>query len=712
MALEQALRRVGVEPSSPLAELELDAPLALALVQAGPRQRARRWVAHPLARRVRLTVVLAAGVLGATAAVVQLWPLLHPRTPGRMSGDLNVAIAGFGGPGTSAEDGRLLAASVTRSIAGALAVRRADASAPDVQVRQALRSFPAAATAGARGAGAARLAAQLGADVVIYGHVVKRQGHTEVTPEVYVDPARLIGAEELAGPYALATIDAGYLSVTDAVAARAGVRLALSRQLRPLSYFAGALSWFNGGAFGRTRRLLLTATRVSAHERYAGLLQMFLGNADGKLGRMHEAQQAYRAALRAPQVRERARLGLTEIALHRAQAGCGLRTRAAPLFAVARSFERVGAGATRGTLPGAALGLRAELGAGRVDLCLSQAGLADRWRPATRRMRAVIAAGDGERDRFARELAEAHAGLGLALLPSGPRAPHAAVSYRRARTEYRTAAALAVDADRRRTFEKIVRYIDTRSLRDQAPGRAPAPPRVHVVDGAVLTRRDLPPAGVQRQVAYVGGAGPLGCDTPHREHPHLRIYARPNPPDESTAPEIGKVLVVCTDGFANDAPVVVVASGPGGRTLRAVAPRSEGIAYRGVTIDLMPGSPLGRYRVTASQDDRRARASFTLGRATQPGLRVVHHPQRRGDAAVLLGVDLPRDATVLVYRAGAGGPPDYGLHSTYVASFPALPDGDGMSVMRITTDAGTPVGCWWLVVALGKRSVDDQFCVP
>lgn len=235
---------------------------------------------------------------------------------------------------------------------------------------------------------------------------------------------------------------------------------------------------------------------------------------------------------------------------------------------------------------------------------------------------------------------------------------------------------------------------------------------VQVIGGAVLLRHELPPAGVRQQVEYAGGAGPLPCDTPHRTHPRLTIFAMARAPSSNTKPEIGKELVVCTDGFAAGSPVTVKAVEPDNRTLDAVAPGGSSVDfYRGATIQLLPGLPLGRYVVTATQNGQRVVASFILSAATAPGLRVIRQPQHPGGSALLIGVGLSSNTRVNIYRREAGGPPNYGRYSHYVSSFPASPARDGTTTMRISTTTDTPTGCWWLVVTVHGSSGYDELCV-
>jgi hypothetical protein len=226
----------------------------------------------------------------------------------------------------------------------------------------------------------------------------------------------------------------------------------------------------------------------------------------------------------------------------------------------------------------------------------------------------------------------------------------------------------------------------------------------------VLYRHDLPPADVGRQVSYVGGAGPLACQTPHQTRPHIALYARGNPPNSSTRPEIGEILVVCTDGFSAHKSVHVALVGPGRRALHEVSPGNPAVSYyRGVTFDLLPGLPLGAYRIIATQGTRRAISRFTLSAASKPGLRVVRPPERRGDSATILGVDLPEDTMVHVYRQEPDGD---GTSYAYIASFPAKPRRDGTIMLRLTTSTHAPPGCWVLTVDVRRGSAEDQLCIP
>jgi hypothetical protein len=194
----------------------------------------------------------------------------------------------------------------------------------------------------------------------------------------------------------------------------------------------------------------------------------------------------------------------------------------------------------------------------------------------------------------------------------------------------------------------------------------------------------------------------------------LKIFTIGGPyTDESKegVAEIGSELVVCTDGFPAKGKVSVEATGPSGRTLRSNAPSGPDF-YRGATIELLPGLPTGAYTVTAKLGAARANGRFTLKNASRPGLRVIRHALHPGDKALVIGVGLPRDARVDVYRKEAAGPPNYGRYSNFVSSFPARPRADGTSTMLIGTPRSAPADCWWLVVNAHGLSAEDELCDP
>jgi tetratricopeptide (TPR) repeat protein len=460
--LEAALRAAGLDPPT-LDRVGLDEPLVIP-VRRGPSlwRRLRR---HPVPRTVKRIVGLVVAVLAFAATVAQLWPLVHHAPPGPMTGDLNLAVAQVSG-GPDADAGNALAASLSRTLGDLVRGAEKGATQPDVQVRGPERSDIVATASGPERTGqAAALASRLKADVVIYVRVARRASHTLIIPTIYLSAERLSGAEELASTYELAPIDAGDVPLDSAITARARVRQDVAHRLGGLLDLSYGLSFFAEGDWKAARQRFRAAADVWTAGAPGALAEVLLGNAEGKLHDLDRAERAYDAALTVDQGFDRARLGLAEVSLQRADGGCARNTDEKALLTASGRFAaltRVAAPAPAPSLPADAFSLRAWLGRGRTDACLSQIGVTDRWAAARTSFRHVLELAGRHEGRFAAERAEAHAGLGLAAMPAGPRAPGARAAYAEARREYGRAEQLSPYADRRKVFGDFVTYIDQR----------------------------------------------------------------------------------------------------------------------------------------------------------------------------------------------------------------------------------------------------------
>jgi tetratricopeptide (TPR) repeat protein len=190
------------------------------------------------------------------------------------------------------------------------------------------------------------------------------------------------------------------------------------------------------------------------------LLYLFLGNTAGKQRRLSEAQRYYTLALDVSPAYGRARLGLAELAFHRARGSCernrvdatGLR-RALKLYqAVLRSGEQSA---------GADLPTKVASGLGRTYLCLSQAEVANQWTEARAQLAKVIEDFNRGNQNVQELAAEAYAGLGLIYLPVGG-APSAKTQYRQAADAYQQAVRLSLDSRRQGVFLGTLAYIYSR----------------------------------------------------------------------------------------------------------------------------------------------------------------------------------------------------------------------------------------------------------
>lgn len=162
-----------------------------------------------------------------------------------------------------------------------------------------------------------------------------------------------------------------------------------------------------------------------------------------------------------------------------------------------------------------------------------------------------------------------------------------------------------------------------------APSRADIPTRSTAP--SVLQRRDLPPAGVERQVSF-GAAGDSICyDRPKPEiifdrrgfpAPAEGLDGGFPPLSEYDEPEIGDRFWICPAGFDPGQPVDVDVTDPTGTTQRksldADPNTSNLFLWRWSP---RPGDPLGRYTVIVTQGSLRLTRSFRLHAASAPNSR-------------------------------------------------------------------------------------------
>lgn len=220
LALQQAFKEVGLVASAPLVETGLDDPFEISLAKPPWHGRARGlWRSLSVVARIVVGLISVAGTLLALSQVFK------DNNPKPMSGDINLVAAALVGsdPGL---DGEALADSLARSL-------------------------PA-------------LAAANGAQIVVYGRLVRRRGRVLALSRVYVDPSWLIGVEDLGGGYALPSIDMGRRETGTELIGRIRFRAAVARQLRGLAALKIGLGWLEVGRRACAERWFRRAGAVSA----------------------------------------------------------------------------------------------------------------------------------------------------------------------------------------------------------------------------------------------------------------------------------------------------------------------------------------------------------------------------------------------------------------------------------------------------------------
>jgi hypothetical protein len=244
------------------------------------------------------------GVIGFIANVTGIFAFVQEqvrgaRPPPPMSGDLNVAVAGFSssGPNPKAASSvaRRLAESVLKGIQHELSTLQT--AGFDIQTRSPKDAGRVSAAAPERRVRQLQdLARKAHADIVVAGDVVVEAGRTTLVPEFYLAGAKLRDAEELSGYHRLgALMEPG--NPEENPVARREFRERLLRQTQGLARFIVVLGFYNHLDFTDADRELTAARQLWADPTSGALVYLFLGNAAGKRGDFLAAERYYAKAL-------------------------------------------------------------------------------------------------------------------------------------------------------------------------------------------------------------------------------------------------------------------------------------------------------------------------------------------------------------------------------------------------------------------------------
>jgi hypothetical protein len=391
-------------------------------------------------------------LIGLIASVIAIAEFVAPRfreTP-PMDGDFNVAVARFGfsgGQGTpfDRQDADALSNTAHTFLDKEVGSLPFDSRArPEIEIRSpSLTGTIAAAGEDDQAEAAARLAEKIKADIVVYGVVVADQDRISFRPQFYISNSnrRFNDAEELLGPH-----DFGSITVEgdpSDFAFREKLRLQLLARTDALARFVIGLSLYADDQFERAGSFFAEAeTGIDWGDRKQ-VLHLFQGSTAAQQGNLLAARAAYSRALAADPEYARGRLGAAEvITLMNWRAGCR------PGIADPAVLEEAARGYTSALQaahqPAVDLRPKVAYGLGRVYLCQSLAGTAERRADAEQQFRAVIAEYQRGTGRLKGLAAESHGFLGLLYLPV-PDDPDPTPEYRRAADENQVAVALAAE---------------------------------------------------------------------------------------------------------------------------------------------------------------------------------------------------------------------------------------------------------------------------
>jgi tetratricopeptide (TPR) repeat protein len=413
------------------------------------RQKARYKRLSPIAR-VAMFVIAAV----ATLAIEQSAQMIYHSVqgPARMTSDYNVVVTEF--------DARDPAGRAVHSDAASdLSQRLATALSKDVETvgpglievrspEQAGRL--AGSTPEERAREARRLADQINADVVVYGWL--DESRTTLQPEFYVRDRVLQDAQELVGSFRLGSAIREAAAIDVEKAAGIELRETLVSRAKALSELVFGLSYFRLGRFSDAAQHFDVALDAPGWPDSDGkeILYLFRGSSAGALGDLAAARQWFDRALAINPAFARARLGLAEVGFQEAKGRCERgEVDSQALLAARGAYQDVLAATDQ---PASAnVAAKAHLGIARVDVCISQAELENRWEEAATEAGIVVSKFEAGDDSLRELASEAHGVIAISSLPvTGD--PNAAAHYGDAEAEFRKAITLGSRPDRLAAF--------------------------------------------------------------------------------------------------------------------------------------------------------------------------------------------------------------------------------------------------------------------
>ncbi len=380
--------------------------------------------------------------------------------PSRMTGDFNVVVTEFDGRDASGQPVRSdVASELSMSLSRTLEQELASIESAVVTVRGPAEAgrLEGGASAEERVLAARGLAEQIDADVVIYGWLDATR--TTLQPEFYLRERALADAQELLGSFRLGSAISGAVPLDNEPAAAISVRQRLSSRARAISELVLGLSFFRLQQYADAERHFDGAIGAQGWPDGDGkeILYLFRGSTAGALGKLPEAADWYDRALELNPQFARARLGLAEVRFQEAKGTCEPGDVDADGLREARDAFRATLSAT--DQPASAnVSAKAHLSIARVDLCISQAEVEDRWDEASAEAGIVVAAYEAGDDSLGQLAAEAHGVRAFSELPLVGD-PDAEAKFRTAEAEYRQAIALGSRQDRLAAYHAGLAYV-------------------------------------------------------------------------------------------------------------------------------------------------------------------------------------------------------------------------------------------------------------
>ncbi len=202
---------------------------------------------------------------------------------------------------------------------------------------------------------------------------------------------------------------------------------------------------------------------------------------------------------------------------------------------------------------------------------------------------------------------------------------------------------------------------------------------------SLLQRRDAPPSGIRSQFEFFQEGNGFCRGLPSGP-PRALVEVNPV--------EIGQFFAICFPDFVKHRPVNAEVTLPNGDVRRSLVTDidTDGVAYWAWSA--LPGDPLGAYGVSATQDAVRGTGTFTVNRASRPGILVP--PPHLGPPGTtfrlaIFGFEPNEMVPVYVYRTGTNG--GGGLYD-FVTTLSVPVDAEGQAIYELRTRADDPRGTY------------------
>ncbi|MER6831993.1 hypothetical protein ABT352_38805 [Streptosporangium sp. NPDC000563] len=382
----------------------------------------RRW-SPPVAA---VLVLVVAGVGWWTADADPEWP--RP-----MRGDFNIAVVRFSS-GDRLQD-------FANQIPGELR-QRLRARHPDL--RTDVIAVTLDRSPGTDGA-MSEVAARLNAHILIWSVVRVDGDETIVSPRLFVTPAHVRDAPEVAGELELDDLRVLGRLPLDSLAS-AELRGELLAAAAAIAELVPGLAYYEHQDYNRAREAFRraadgksAAVRIIAH--------LMLGNIQIRQDNLAGAERHYRQTLADRPEFVRAELGLAQLVYRRSFRECD-GPDAPGLDESQRLYQNILSDASATSMTRA----RADFGLGQIHVCRSQALLRDEWQQARTALTRVIQQYHSDGNLLMRELAsEAYALLAFADSPAEGGGPQQERT-RQAILQFDKAAQLALDGERKKLF--------------------------------------------------------------------------------------------------------------------------------------------------------------------------------------------------------------------------------------------------------------------